>query len=104
MFYIIKYCHSKLDTKDKVIDSFRSKKIKILISTTILERGVTIENINVCVFYSDHKVFDLASLIQMSGRVGRSFNFPTGDCVFLSTSKNKNVDDCIEVCKRANNG
>lgn len=102
LFFDLDYCHSKLEEKDLIIDKFKNKKTRILLSTTILERGVTIENINVCVFYSDHNVFDLASLIQMSGRVGRSFDYPYGDCLFLSSSKNENVDKCIDICKRAN--
>ncbi|NLC96498.1 MAG: DEAD/DEAH box helicase family protein [Erysipelotrichaceae bacterium] len=103
-FYKVDYCHSKLERKDEVIENFRNKKIPILFSTTILERGITINNINVCVYNSDHSIFDLASLIQMSGRVGRSFEHPFGQCLFLSKTKNKNVDDCIRICLKANNG
>ena len=101
-FYDVDYCHSKLKNSDEVIDNFRNKKTKILISTTILERGITIDNINVCVFYGDHSVFDLASLIQMSGRVGRSFYHPFGNCLFITNSKNENVDSCVRVCLNAN--
>lgn len=95
-------CTSKTVDKDDIIQRFRETKIQCLIATTILERGVTIEGIDVCVFHADHDVFDEASLIQMSGRVGRSFKYPTGDCLFLSKRKSKLVDDCIKTCRRMN--
>lgn len=95
-------CTSKTSDKDRIIQQFREKKIQCLIATTILERGVTIEGIDVCVFCADHRVFDEASLVQMSGRVGRSFKYPTGDCLFLSVSKSKLVDDCIKTCIKVN--
>jgi competence protein ComFA len=98
----IDMCTSKTENKDEIIQAFRDKKIQCLLATTILERGVTIEGIDVCIFGADHGVFDEASLIQMSGRVGRSFTYPTGDCLFLSTKKSKLVDDCIETCKEVN--
>lgn len=100
----VKVCTSKTADKDEIIEDFRNKKFRCLIATTILERGVTIEGIDVCVFYANHSVFDVASLIQMSGRVGRSFKYPTGDCLFLSNAKSSLVDECIRVCKEANYG
>lgn len=100
----VKVCTSKTVNKDEIIEDFRNKKFRCLIATTILERGVTIEGIDVCVFYANHSVFDVASLIQMSGRVGRSFKYPTGDCLFLSNAKSSIVNECIRVCKEANHG
>lgn len=95
-------CTSKTEEKDKIIQLFKDKKIKCLIATTILERGVTFEGVDVCVLYANHTVFDEASLIQMSGRVGRSFKFPTGDCLFLSNGKSLLVEQCIKKCKEVN--
>ncbi len=102
IFLHCEVCHSKTEKKDEIIQCFKQKKIQCLISTTILERGITIENIHVCVFFAHHGVFDEASLTQMSGRVGRSFNYPTGDCLFLCTQQSQSVDACIAQCRRAN--
>lgn len=101
--FVVDSCTSKTVNKDDIIQRFKDKKIQCLIATTILERGVTIEGIDVCVFHADNPVFDEASLVQMSGRVGRSFNYPTGDCLFLSKQKSKLVDDCIMTCIKMNN-
>ncbi len=95
-------CHSKTENRDEIIARFKTKEIQCLISTTILERGVTIENVQVCVFMANHFVFDEASLTQMSGRVGRSFKYPEGNCLFLCTAQSLVVDECIQQCERAN--
>lgn len=96
-------CHSKTENKDEIIKLFKQGNIRCLIATTILERGITIEGIDVCVYHANHGVFDEASLIQMSGRVGRSFKYPTGDCLFLCNAQSQIVNQCISTCKAANN-
>ena len=96
------YLTSKSDRKEVIIERFKSKEKRLLISTTILERGVTFEDIHVAVLFADHPVFDVASLIQISGRVGRSFLFPKGDCIFLSKSRSSAVFDCLMKIHKAN--
>ena len=51
---------------------------------------------------ADHKVFDEASLIQMSGRVGRTFKYPEGECLFLCKKQSEQVDECIRKSQKAN--
>lgn len=97
-----KGCHSQTENRDEIIAQFKRKEFQGLVSTTILERGITIENIHVCVFIANHSGFDEASLTQMSGRVGRSFKYPHGDCLFLCTQQSEVVDDCINQCERVN--
>ncbi|MDP2813328.1 MAG: helicase-related protein [Erysipelotrichaceae bacterium] len=102
MFLQVDYLTSQSEQKEKIIDRFRNWEKRILISTTILERGVTFENIDVIVLFADHPVFDTASLIQISGRVGRSFQFPKGECIFLSRSKTLAVGECLRKVQEAN--
>lgn len=102
LFFKCDYVNSKSLNLDEKIDRFRKNEYKLLIATTILERGVTIENVNICVFMADHKVFDEASLIQMSGRVGRTFKYPEGECLFLCTKQSEQVDECIKKSQKAN--
>ena len=63
----------------------------------ILERGITVPSVQVIVCQADHAVFTSASLIQIFGRVGRSFDDPTGKGVCFMFSKkfrqSKNVVD-----------
>jgi competence protein ComFA len=102
MLLRIDYLTSQSEQKEKIIDRFRNLEKRILISTTILERGVTFDDIDVIVLFADHSVFDTASLVQISGRVGRSFRFPKGECIFLSRSKTLAVGECLRKIQRAN--
>lgn len=74
----------------------------ILVSTTLLERGITIENVHVIVFHCEHKIFDERTLIQIAGRVGRKPNFPTGDIYFLTANQSKEILKCIRTIQKLN--
>ena len=63
-----------------------SRIISLLVTTTILERGVTISNVAVAVLGAENPVFDEAALVQISGRVGRDRKFPEGEICFLLAS------------------
>ena len=95
--------NSKSKDKDQTIKAFKNGKYDICISTTILERGITIPKVNVIVYHCDSPVFDEASLTQISGRVGRSIDCPDGYCYFLSSKRKSEIDDCITSLQRANN-
>lgn len=69
---------------EKVLD-FRAGKWSMLVTTTILERGVTIPKSDVFVLDADSHLFDEAALVQMAGRAGRSPQDPHG-LVFFAAS------------------
>ena len=91
--------HERLDD---VIQNFKKDFGSHLICTTVLERGVTFENVQVAVVYANHPVFNLASLIQISGRVGRSMKYPNGKVLFLCTERKAEVSLCIDLQVQAN--
>lgn len=68
--------------KEKVL-KLRKGEVPGLLTTTILERGITIKNLQVAVVGAESKIFTSSALIQISGRVGRNANFPKGDIVFF---------------------
>ena len=70
------------DRKDKVL-KLRNEQLKGLLTTTILERGITIKNVQVAVIGAESPIFTAPALIQVSGRVGRNINFAHGDVVFF---------------------
>lgn len=76
------------ERKEKVL-AFRSGEIPILVTTTILERGITVPHTDVAVFGADDKVFTESALIQIAGRIGRSADSPTGEAVFFHYGKTK---------------
>nr|WP_237392023.1 helicase-related protein [Paenibacillus dendrobii] len=64
--------------------SFREREIRLLVTTTILERGVTVPRSDVFIADADSGLFDEASLVQMAGRAGRSSEDPAGRVIFAS--------------------
>ncbi|RJE85698.1 DEAD/DEAH box helicase [Paenibacillus sp. 1011MAR3C5] len=69
--------------------SFRKGEIRLLVTTTILERGVTIPKSDVYILDADGKLFDEASLVQMAGRAGRSADDPGGKVYFFGPERNQ---------------
>ncbi|WP_265525088.1 DEAD/DEAH box helicase [Paenibacillus sp. JDR-2] len=74
------------DRADKV-SRFRKSEIRVLVTTTILERGVTIPRSDVYILDADGRLFDEASLVQMAGRAGRSGDDPNGFVYFCGRER-----------------
>ncbi|MBR2670470.1 MAG: hypothetical protein IKE36_11820 [Solobacterium sp.] len=96
------FCTSKTPDRDMVIENFRKEKAGIMIATTVLERGVTIPDVNICIYQADHQIFDKAGLIQMAGRAGRTFDYPDGNVLFIQSEYSQTAMDCINDIRRAN--
>ncbi|OMF90225.1 helicase-related protein, partial [Paenibacillus sp. FSL R7-0273] len=86
----------------KVI-SFREREIRILVTTTILERGVTVPRSDVYILDADSTLFDEASLVQMAGRAGRSKEDPAGTVMFLSPQWTSSQRKAIAQIRTMNN-
>jgi competence protein ComFA len=81
------YCdftYSSDMSKTQKINHFRLNKLPVLITTTLLERGITIVDLQVVVMHANHEVYTTETLIQICGRVGRHPDFPSGDILFMT--------------------
>lgn len=102
LFVRCSVCTSKSPDRDAIIERYRKKKHGILVATTVLERGVTIKDVDVCVWNADSRIFDEAGLIQMAGRAGRNFQNPYGDVLFLCKEKSALTKLCQKTIMEAN--
>ncbi|MDY0393243.1 DEAD/DEAH box helicase [Virgibacillus halophilus] len=92
----LQFVHAKDPHRKELVKQFRDKKIDILITTTILERGVTFPSVDVAVVDGGHEVFDQAALVQIAGRAGRSPADPDGEVVFFHDGKTKAMSQAIK--------
>ncbi|WP_245308277.1 DEAD/DEAH box helicase [Halalkalibacter urbisdiaboli] len=81
--------HATDPNRHTTVEAFRKGDIKLLVTTTILERGVTIANLDVAVLGAEDAVFTESALVQIAGRVGRSTDDPTGDVLFFHYGRTK---------------
>ncbi|MGG3453250.1 helicase-related protein, partial [Paenibacillus rhizolycopersici] len=86
---------------DKVL-AFREGRIRMLVTTTILERGVTVPKSDVYIVDADSDLFDEASLVQMAGRAGRSKDDPNGKVVFAAPAWTKSQRGAIRQIRMMN--
>lgn len=96
------YVHSKHPHRSKVIDNFKQGKYMYLVTTAVLERGVTVKDLQVIIYLADHNIYDRYSLVQISGRVGRKKEAPEGRVVYLARQSTIEMQKSIEDIKNSN--
>ena len=90
----IAFVSSKSEERSTIVEKFRKKELSILVTTTILERGVTFPQVDVFVCMANHHLYTSSSLIQIGGRVGRSPERPTGKLYFFHEGLSKSMLQC----------
>ena len=98
----ISFVSSQTENRLDIVEGFRNKDITILVSTTILERGVTFPCVDVMVVQANHRLYTSSSLVQIGGRVGRSMERPTGDLLFFIEGSNRAIEKAIAEIKTMN--
>ena len=98
----IGFVSSITENRLEQVQAFRDGELTILISTTILERGVTFPRVDVFVVEANHQLFTKSSLVQIGGRVGRSMDRPTGELIFFHDGLNHSIKKAIKEIKQMN--
>jgi len=88
--------HASDNNRSEKVNYFREKSLYCLITTTILERGVTFPSVDVIVIQADNQVFNSAGLVQISGRAGRSVKDPKGDVYFLINNNTEAIQKSLK--------
>ncbi|WP_369678465.1 helicase-related protein, partial [Bacillus licheniformis] len=65
---------------------------EVLVTTTILERGVTVKKAQVGVLGAESAVFTESALVQMAGRAGRHPEHTDGDVCFFHYGRTKSMN------------
>ena len=88
--------------KEKILDKFLHNKIKVLVSTTVIEVGIDFPNAT-CIVIEDSNKFGLSQLHQLRGRVGRGTK--QSSCILLfKSSLSENARKRIKILKSSNDG
>lgn len=99
----VEYLHGKMRPaqKNEIMEQFSSGKIKVLVSTTVVEVGVNVPNATVMMVENAER-FGLAQLHQLRGRVGRGKY--QSYCILVSGLANKETMERLEILNCSNDG
>lgn len=95
------FVSSKRKGREQIIYDFKRGKYKYLVTTAVLERGVTVASLQVIVYHADDSIYDASALIQIAGRAGRKAAAPTGEVIFLAARESEGMKRAkkeIEFC------
>lgn len=98
----IEAVHAEDPARIEKVEGMRRKEIPVMLTTTILERGVTFPNLDVAVIGAEEMIFNESALVQISGRVGRSADYPDGEIMFFHYGLTREIIKAIRHIERMN--
>lgn len=94
---------SKSTNRETLNHRIKNGDFHLIICTTVLERGITVGDVQVIVYDATNPVFNEASLIQISGRVGRKSYAKEGECLLLCRKRSEVVESAVAAIGMMNN-
>jgi competence protein ComFA len=101
-FPTTKLAFSSSVDREEVVRHFKNHPDFFLVTTAILERGITVSKLQAIIFEADHRLYTTSMLIQMAGRVGRKLNSPTGRVILLANYQSPSIQYAQAKIKFAN--
>jgi len=99
--------HSEDRQRDEKRKAFQAAAPAVMVTTSVLERGITVPRADVIVLYAHDRLYDARTLIQMAGRSGRSSSYPQGQVWFMAAEATssirwaiKNLEDINATARR----
>ena len=96
------FVHSKCKDRAQKISKFKKGEYDYLVTTAVLERGVTFKNLQVIIYNADSEIYNSQTLIQIAGRVGRKIDAPKGQVLFLVNKRTPEIEDAISTIRNKN--
>ena len=96
------YVSSKREERAEIIRRFKEGRLRYLITTAVLERGITVKGLQVIVMRADSAIYDAAALIQIAGRAGRKADAPDGEVLFLHERMTPGIRKAIDEIQYCN--
>jgi ATP-dependent DNA helicase RecG len=99
----VEILHGKMKPKEKdeIIGLFKENKVKVIISTTVIEVGVNVPNASIMIIENSER-FGLAQLHQLRGRVGRGEY--ESYCILIGNAKNERTKKRMEIMTSSTDG
>ncbi len=95
------YGKLKQSEKEQVMSDFKAGKLKLLVSTTVIEVGIDVPNA-VVILIENAEQFGLSQLHQLRGRVGRGSE--QSFCVLMTDSRSDYTKARMDAMVRTTNG
>lgn len=94
--------HAQDPLRQEHVQELRNGRTQVLVTTTILERGVTFPDCGVVILQADAPLFASSALVQMAGRAGRKAAHPDNPVWFVASTYSRAMASAIRQIKQMN--